>query len=289
MPWSGREPLPRRRSNPELLEDIYLQGGLRRRRRRRAAGLGALTAALGVLAGSAVVADLPRGSSPQQVAARAAAGATSGADSGSATHPPMTTGPAPATSSETRSRPPATRPSGGTGGRVEAAVSPEPPATEPAPSASLGTAVVTTTVAPPPPCRDSTDPACGPFRWDPDPGANAPLTITVTARPRAGEPRTFDFHVVYADADAQVRADCRFADFGDGGTLAASPCAMAACLATYGPTPPPAPQPGRAEATVSHTFAAAGTYTVSFWAQSGSPCADPYASYGTGTVEVSVP
>jgi len=37
---------------------------------------------------------------------------------------------------------------------------------------------VPTTAAPAPSCRNSTDAACGEFRWDPAPAANQPMTVT---------------------------------------------------------------------------------------------------------------
>src|SRR5579872_131983 len=56
--------------------------------------------------------------------------------------------------------------------------------------APVTTVVVPPTVAAPPAvtttslvCRDSLDPACGPFRWDPQPLANEPLTVQVTFSP----------------------------------------------------------------------------------------------------------
>ena len=155
------------------------------------------------------------------------------------------------------------------------------------PNVIPGPAALSTTD--PPECRNSTDSACGPFRWDPEPDPNAPLTVKVTATPRAGEPRTFDFTVVFTDPDAPIRDGCRSADFGDGGTAAASGCAVAACVATYGPWTPPAKEPGSAETTTSHTFPAAGTYTVRFSASSGGLCGHPYASTGSGSTEVVVP
>src|SRR5437762_1768062 len=67
----------------------------------------------------------------------------------------------------------------------------------PAPTTTTGTvtalqtgaappaATTTTSVRPAPPtkpCRNSYDPACGPFRWDPDPGPNQPLGVTASAQ-----------------------------------------------------------------------------------------------------------
>lgn len=146
-------------------------------------------------------------------------------------------------------------------------------------------------------CRDSQDPACGDFRWDPDPGPNAPLVIQVTATPRANDPRTIDFAVVYTDADAGP-VNCRFVKYSEegegsggynveGGTAA---CPLALCARAYGPWTPPAPQPGQSQATVTRTYAAAGAYTVKFTANTASPsCNHPYASSAEKIVTVTVP
>ncbi|HEX6597329.1 MAG TPA: hypothetical protein VF045_10360, partial [Acidimicrobiales bacterium] len=170
---------------------------------------------------------------------------------------------------------------------------PSPPPGTPAPTAETKTAgasaLAATHEGDPPACLNSTDAACGPFRWEPEPDANAPLTVTVKGTPRPGDPRTFDFVVVYSDPDAPIRDQCRMSDFGDGGTAAASGCAVTACVATYGPWTPPAKEPGYAQAETSHTFAAPGTYTVRFSASSGGMCGHPYASTGTGSTEVVVP
>src|SRR5207237_8555999 len=51
-------------------------------------------------------------------------------------------------------------------------------------------------------CRDSTNPACGAFRWDPPPAPDHPLTVTVTyspAHPPVAGPRTC--HYVNVDRD----------------------------------------------------------------------------------------
>src|SRR2546421_3551967 len=70
--------------------------------------------------------------------------------------------------------------------------------------------------APAPACRNSYDAACGPFRWDPEPGPNAPLTVAVTPPSQqviAG--KEVNFHVVADDPDAKIDR-CYAVDFGDG-------------------------------------------------------------------------
>src|SRR5207302_4809101 len=114
-----------------------------------------------------------------------------------------------------------------------------PPA--PAPSTTVQKGVVTpvrqppattTTaalqVAPARTCRDSYDPACGPFRWDPDPGPNQPLTVTVTPQSQQGKVgQAVNFHVVADDPDARIARDCAVIDFGDGQTAGSCPPAAA--------------------------------------------------------------
>lgn len=323
MPSTGPEQLPRRRSNRELLDHIYAEGERHRRRRRRLQGAGALTGIVALATGAAVAVRLPGESPPQSVAAR---GVAAPASPGSPTFAPtttvqplelppelkITTVPSTVLSVPLATRAPTRRPS-----TTLAPVPPAPASQEAtpasttiapasrsaaAPSGGVGAALSVTDgnaagaaggggdpAAATPECTNSSDAACGPFRWEPDPGPNAPLAVTVTATPRAGDPRTFDFLVVYQDPDAAIRDDCRMGDFGDGGTVAASSCAVPACLATYGPWKPPGKEPGYAEAQASHTFPGPGTFTVRFSAASGGMCGHPYASTGTGSTEVVVP
>ena len=174
-------------------------------------------------------------------------------------------------------------------------------------------------------CRNSTNPACGPFRWDPPPPANQPITGHVTlspANPRPGE--TVTFHLVADDPDAGYLPGSCPIDFGDGTTI---PCVIPG---GRGPTPPgsssppppkptgpwtpPSPRPGHLDiCCVQHTYGAAGTYTATFrvqsytspmgpppeqWQVPGYPTTpfdfsflvahDPYASDATITVTVTV-
>ncbi len=309
------EELPRRHSNEELLDQIYAHGGRYRRRRRRMVGTSLVTGVLALVAGVGVMARLPGPGAPQDVAARGVAAPAIPGSSTTTTVEPLELPPEvsisvlPPQSPLPTVAPGAVIAAGGSGGGATPTTAPPPaPSAEPEPSPpSAATAEPTpetriaggaTGVAPalaatgeggPSSCLNSTDAACGPFRWETEPGPNAPLAVTVKATPRADDPRTFDFFVVYSDPDASIRDDCRMSDFGDGGTAAASGCAVAACVATYGPWTPPAKEPGYAEARTSHTFAAPGTHTVRFSASSGGVCGHPYASTGTGSTEVVVP
>ncbi|MGH9180074.1 MAG: hypothetical protein ACRD0N_16200 [Acidimicrobiales bacterium] len=132
--------------------------------------------------------------------------------------------------------------------------------------------------APAPSCRNSTDPACGPFRWEPAPGANQPLTIALEvspAQPRAGEEVTVG--VVAIDPDAPVTTNggtYLWHDPHDTGAQIGFPSTVERIEDRYGPWTPPEPRPGRLEMAFSHTFSQPGTYRFDFKALSGDE-ADP--------------
>ena len=165
------------------------------------------------------------------------------------------------------------------------------------------TTSVTPVISPPKPasttttstatCRNSTDPSCGPFRWDPDPGSNQPLTGEVTyspASPKAGDEVTF--HITASDPDDDHIIVCS-ADYGgsEGGYVCDPAEAMnpSLCPKQYGPWTPPARKQGTLDRTDHHTYANAGTYEASFSLHSGGYCSsDPYASSTTLKTTVTV-
>ena len=125
---------------------------------------------------------------------------------------------------------------------------------------ATGTATTTTTVAKVV-CRNSHDPACGRFRFEPAPGADQPMTLSVTVEPAvvtAGTPVVL--RAALRDPDG-VSYNAWTVDLGDGGKLAGS--GVATCD-RYGPWDPPARDPAAAETVreFTHVFAAPGTYTV---------------------------
>lgn len=154
-----------------------------------------------------------------------------------------------------------------------------------APTTTTTIASTTTTV-----CRNSTNPACGPFRWDPAPQADQPVVVTVTAPEQgvAGRPVTFTVEAV--DTDAQV-VFCEVYDLGDGtkqgviGQRCDQGTAEGRCSNRYGPWTPPSRKGGRFQFSLTHTYAQPGTYTVRFFSYSedGGTC-HPYGS--TKTTEV---
>lgn len=168
-------------------------------------------------------------------------------------------------------------------------------ATAGAPSPTAASVPVVTTSTTLATCRNSAAPACGGFRFDPQPGPDRPMTVDVAvvpASPRAGEEMTF--RVILTDPDGVSYGTSTFS-FGDAG-LAGSP--LPPCD-KFGPWDPPA---RGATATsvaedVRHTYARAGTYTATFSFDAGPfACVDgltgrgdrPYASSATASVTVVV-
>ncbi|MGI8807625.1 MAG: hypothetical protein ACR2KK_07255 [Acidimicrobiales bacterium] len=159
----------------------------------------------------------------------------------------------------------------------------------PATTATVAPTTTTTTVAA---CRNSTDPACGPFRFDPQPGADNPMTVQVVAQPQAGYDMVFT--VTLTDPDGVSHGSSLF-NFGDAGLgeTTTDPCAR------FGTWDPPAREPASATevVTIRHTYFSPGTYTARFAFDAGPfDCVDsvtgrgdrPYASSASGTVTVVV-
>jgi hypothetical protein len=163
---------------------------------------------------------------------------------------------------------------------------------------TLPPAATTTAPAPPPPppaappCRNSFDPACGAFRWDPDPGPNAPLTVTVTPPTQQGNTTSsVNFHIVAHDPDAKV-AHCYSVDYGDG--LKETTCPPSpSCQTPYGPWTPPGKVDDQYVTDVQHKYATPSPpgqpYVASFTLQSHSFCyPDPYGGSAQGSAQVTV-
>ena len=163
---------------------------------------------------------------------------------------------------------------------------PSPPPTTTAPPAPTTT---TTT-----PCRNSTDPACGPFSWDPAPG---PYEVEVYAvstpvAARVGEPVTFA--VEYVDpAGTDAQGACLNWYVSDPGVVNTSSCEVInpSCPRT-GPHDPPAPSEDRILLERSITFETAGEHEVSIGGNIGTHLADgcesPYRNTFTRTFTVVV-
>ena len=152
-----------------------------------------------------------------------------------------------------------------------------PPTSVVRPPRPTPTTVPPTTV---PTCRNSFDAACGEFRWDPDPGPNAPLNVAFL---NASEPipaGDYTFEVSWADDDAALA----YSDFAlDGDPLLGQACTQEA---RFGPWTPPARAGG--SGVISETFTLTpGEHVIAVAAGTGD-CNNPYASEATVEVVVTV-
>jgi hypothetical protein len=165
---------------------------------------------------------------------------------------------------------------GGGGGGGGGGGSPSPATFGPAPTSLI--------------CRQSVDPACGRFRWEPPPGENRGLTIDVSSSPEA--PRVGDtvtFTVRVTDPDHIVTGNCTEVDLGVNGTFVPHGCVPPPCPAAHGPWSPPAQHTGSQTFTFTETYPEARTYTARFTFRTDRDgCPDPYGSSDTATVNVSI-
>ena len=160
---------------------------------------------------------------------------------------------------------------------------PSPPTTQAVvPSTAPPSTRATTTAAPPTTrsCRNSDDPACGTFRWDPAPGPNQPLVASFSKAPAtavAGQPVTFE--VTWSDGDAGLTFD----RFSFDGTGLASACSLPP---RHGPWSPPAVVPSSGTLPYTQTFAP-GTYTIRVELGTAG-CDSPYGSETAITTTLTV-
>ena len=150
-------------------------------------------------------------------------------------------------------------------------------------STSAGTAVESETVTTAPRltttptvragCRNSNDPSCGAFFWDPQPPADQPLTINVRfapESPRVGEEVVFD--IEYFDPDAPELA-CPVVAFGDDASPTHCDPGPRAC-SRYGPWTPPEPRGLETRRSEVHVYQQPGSYELVFAGTSVTPGAD---------------
>lgn len=144
-------------------------------------------------------------------------------------------------------------------------------------------------------CRNSFDERCGPFRWDPDPGANQAAQVTITftpSTPRAGQEVTA--HITMTDPDGPAAPCSTETKWGDDKPWPINACSAIYCAQQpYGPWTPPARASDTVEISQAHTYDAPGTFTVTFrgWGTSRGSCdapANPYGSDKTGSATVTV-
>ena len=145
------------------------------------------------------------------------------------------------------------------------------PTTARPPAPATTVAATTTSLV----CRNSGEPACGPFRWDPPAGPNRALTVDASvspSTPRAGDTVTFRVTVDDPDGDQLLSRELGTVDYGDG-TPVTGVSGHRDCLQLYGPHTPPDPVPVHEEITFQHVYATPGTYTATFTYRSLGDCA----------------
>ena len=135
-------------------------------------------------------------------------------------------------------------------------------------------------------CVNSYDQNCGKFYWDPAPGPNAPMTVTMDD-PNVDETHgehlvSITVHVV--DPDAPIV--CHYIYWGDGPDIGTA----VTLRPRFGRWETPAKERGDQALTLTHQYKNYGTYHVSFYAVSGTDCSDQTASpYGdTGSASTTV-
>ncbi len=274
-------------SNPDhirsqRLADVYARAERLRRQRRVRSGTGA--ALLGSLA--VFVVALLAGSNlevPQEVtsADRPAASNTT------TTHRPSTTTTAGDVPTQAEPEEGSTTPLG-----EELVVDPPPtslPTTSTTVASEAGPGPQAATDVPT--CRNSRDPACGPFYFDPPP-FNEPMAVDVVfspQNPEPGEEVTFTVRV-RDDGPASPRSCINMQTYGAPGEIVGPVCS-ASCAPSepkYGPWDPPPPENANFEETFRYTYIKPGTYTATF-SYRGTACSfSPYRSSGEASVRVAV-
>lgn len=249
------------------MEAVRAAGARRRSNRRR--NVAAALVAVGLLAASvtALRARTGDGGQPREVAVAAGGvGTMSDLGPGSQSMPlidpvpdpvlPTTLPPTPGTTlAPAASAPPPTAPAS------------TMPKTTTAPAAVAPSATTTTARV----CRNSVDPACGDFRWDPPPSPNQPLVAEFTKKPaEATVGLTVDFEVAWSDGDARLSFD----HFSTDGIAIANSCSLGP---RFGPWTTPAAVGGSGRLPYTATFPEPGDYRVIVTLGTAS-CASPFGN-----------
>ena len=152
-----------------------------------------------------------------------------------------------------------------------AVVAPPDTATTIPPTRPTTTPATPRTTVPPLMCQNSTNPACGPFHWDPAVGNQALSASFVSAPGTAvvGEPVTFE--VDWSDPDANAFDNVHSVD----GASIGAPCTVPE---RYGAWTPPSANAGSGRISFTETFATTGEHRVVVDLWTGDVCAHPYAS-----------
>jgi hypothetical protein len=139
-----------------------------------------------------------------------------------------------------------------------------------------------------PACRNSFEPACGEFRWDPpitdDTPTEAEMSV-VTQDPVVGEKVVFAITIT---DDTPTEPHAHTWSWGDGPAVASSYyCEPPGPRERTGPWTPPEPEKTTTETNVEHTYEEPGTYTVKISYSTRKLCGDHPSAYG-GDVEATV-
>ena len=163
------------------------------------------------------------------------------------------------------------------------------------PPTTVARAASPTTTTAVDPCHHSSDPACGPVRFSPQPGQDNPMTAEVRVEPAAPVAgQQMRFVITLRDPDGVSYGSSLFG-FGDSGIgdTSQDPCRR---FGTWDP-PPRDPAASTKVVEVPHTYSQPGTYQASFSFEPGPfDCVDsvtgrgdrPYASPAAQTVTVVV-
>lgn len=154
---------------------------------------------------------------------------------------------------------------------------------------STGTTVPTSMA---PSCRNSSDPQCGPLRWDPDPGPGS-LSVElsyVPAAPRVGEEVSIVAHV--SSGETTDFGSAGSVEAGDGTTLqewSTYGCGLDQPTPRHGPWTPPPPEPSSRSDEWRHTYSSPGTYEIRVtYIQPYCDGAGPYPAEAIATVTITV-
>lgn len=165
----------------------------------------------------------------------------------------------------------------------------------PAPPAKPKSMTTTTTTIV---CRNSYDPICGEFYWDPEP-VNQPMTVEIISvspsNPQVGETVTFSVRV--GDDAGLTAGDCvrSSQNYGDrSGILVCDPVCPIPGPSPTGPWDPPPNEFRYFQEDFTHIYTEPGTFTFSYSARSSHQCwsewpvSDPYASSATASTTITV-
>jgi hypothetical protein len=186
---------------------------------------------------------------------------------------------------------------------IERSPEPTPEATEEPSPTPTSTPDESTTPAPEPTerCRNSTDPDCGKFRFDPSVDDDAKTTVKVAITPPNPKPdELVKFRIVAVDDDSQELFLGTYSFSSEGPGVIADDF-HGTCPKAYGAWDPPDEKEGTLGKTISHRYREAGTYTATFQVISHSygekhpwpdeppgdgngSCIDPLAGAGTAKI-----